>query len=142
MEFREVATGLKFPEGPVAMDDGSIILVEIAAGKITRVKQDGKTQTIAKPGGGPNGLAIGPDAALYVCNNGSNFTYVKRQGLTIPGHAPESHTGGQIERVEYLHRQSRNALQRMRRQAPHGAERPRVRHGRRFLVHRSRHDHA
>ena len=30
MEFREVATGLKFPEGPVAMDDGSIILVEIA----------------------------------------------------------------------------------------------------------------
>jgi gluconolactonase len=99
MEFREVATGLRFPEGPVAMDDGSIILVEIAAGKITRVKQDGKTQTIAKPGGGPNGLAIGPDAALYVCNNGSNFTYVKRQGLTIPGHAPESHTGGQIERV-------------------------------------------
>ena len=53
MEFREVATDLKFPEGPVAMDDGSIVLVEIAAGRITRVKPDGKTQTIAKPGGGP-----------------------------------------------------------------------------------------
>lgn len=100
MEFREFATGLKFPEGPVAMDDGSVILVEIAAGRITRVKPDGKTQTIAKPGGGPNGLAIGPDGALYVCNNGANFTYHKRGGLTIPGHAPDSHIGGRIERVD------------------------------------------
>lgn len=99
MEFREVATDLKFPEGPVAMDDGSIVLVEIAAGRITRVKPDGKTQTIAKPGGGPNGMAVGPDGALYICNNGGSFTYTKRQGLTIPGHAPSSHTGGQIERV-------------------------------------------
>jgi len=81
------------------MDDGSIILVEIAGGKITRVKPDGKTQTVAKPGGGPNGLAIGPDGALYVCNNGANFVFHKRQGLLIPGHAPKEHTGGRIERV-------------------------------------------
>ena len=100
MEFREFASGLKFPEGPVAMDDGSVILVEIAAGKITRVKPDGRTQTIARPGGGPNGLAIGPDGALYVCNNGANFTYHRRNGLTIPGHAPEGHAGGRIERVD------------------------------------------
>ena len=64
MQFREIATGLRFPEGPVAMDDGSVIVVEIAAGRITRVRQDGKTQTVAKPGGGPNGLATGPDGAL------------------------------------------------------------------------------
>ena len=38
MQIREIATGLKFPEGPVAMDDGSVIVVEIAAGKITRVR--------------------------------------------------------------------------------------------------------
>jgi len=99
MSMKEFATGLKFPEGPVAMDDGSIILVEIAGGKITRVKPDGKTQTVAKPGGGPNGLAIGPDGALYVCNNGANFVFHKRQGLLIPGHAPKEHTGGRIERV-------------------------------------------
>jgi gluconolactonase len=99
MQMREIATGLKFPEGPVAMDDGSVIVVEIAAGRITRVKQDGKTKTIAKTGGGPNGLAIGPDGALYVCNNGGSFTYTKRQGLMIPGHAPAHHTGGRIERV-------------------------------------------
>lgn len=99
MSMKEIATGLKFPEGPVAMDDGSVILVEIAAGRITRVKPDGKKKTIADPGGGPNGLAIGPDGALYVCNNGGNFEFHKRQGLMIPGHTPASHKGGRIERV-------------------------------------------
>ena len=100
MNIREIANGLLFPEGPVAMDDGSVIVVEIKAKKITRVKPDGKTRTIAKVEGGPNGLAIGPDGALYVANNGENFTYTKRQGLMIPGHAPAHHTGGWIERVD------------------------------------------
>ena len=100
MYIREIANGLLFPEGPVAMDDGSVIVVEIKAKKITRVKPDGKTRTIAKVEGGPNGLAIGPDGALYVANNGENFTYTKRQGLMIPGHAPAHHTGGWIERVD------------------------------------------
>ncbi len=100
MQIREIASGLKFPEGPVAMDDGSVILVEIQSRRVTRVKPDGKTQTIAKLEGGPNGAAIGPDGALYVCNNGGNFAYHKRQGLTIPGHAPASHAGGWIERVD------------------------------------------
>ncbi len=97
MIFRELASGLRFPEGPVAMDDGSVIVCEIAAGRITRVKPDGKMQTVAQPGGGPNGLAIGPDGALCVCNNGGSFTYVERQGLTTPGHAPDDHVGGRIE---------------------------------------------
>ena len=100
MTLREVASGLKFPEGPVAMDDGSVIVVEIEAGRLTRVKPDGKTQTVAKPGGGPNGLAIGPDGALYVCNNGANFEFHKRQGLNIPGHTPAAHKGGCIERAD------------------------------------------
>ena len=82
------------------MDDGSIVLVEIQAGKITRIKQDGKKQTIANPGGGPNGLAIGPGGALFVCNNGANFEFHKVQGLTIPGHTPAAHAGGRIERVD------------------------------------------
>ncbi|MBV9062096.1 MAG: SMP-30/gluconolactonase/LRE family protein, partial [Alphaproteobacteria bacterium] len=100
MAFRELASGLKFPEGPAAMDDGSVVVCEIAAGRITRVKADGRTQTVARTGGGPNGLAAGPDGTLYVCNNGGSFSYVKRQGLTIPGHAPEGHAGGRIERVD------------------------------------------
>jgi len=99
MSMKEIASGLKFPEGPVAMDDGSVILVEIAGQRITRVTQDGKKKIVATPGGGPNGLAIGPDGALYVCTNGGNFEFHKRQGLLIPGHAPPTHKGGRIERV-------------------------------------------
>ena len=31
MAVREVASGLRFPEGPVAMEDGSVLVVELAA---------------------------------------------------------------------------------------------------------------
>ena len=37
MSVREIVSGLKFPEGPIAMPDGSVILVEIARGTLTRV---------------------------------------------------------------------------------------------------------
>ena len=65
-----VATGLRFPEGPVPMPDGSVLLVEIARGTLTRVAPDGSLSVVAELGGGPNGVAIGPDGAAYVCNNG------------------------------------------------------------------------
>lgn len=100
MALREIATGLKFPEGPVALDDGSVILTEIAAGKITRIRADGRKQTIATPGGGPNGAALGPDGALYVTNNGGSFAFHKRKGLLVPGATPPSHTGGRVERID------------------------------------------
>ncbi|HEY3776777.1 MAG TPA: SMP-30/gluconolactonase/LRE family protein [Rhizomicrobium sp.] len=97
--IREIASGLEFPEGPVALGDGSILVVEMAAGRITRVPPDGTKQTVAVPDGGPNGLAIGPDGALYVCNNGGSFEFHRRGDVLIPGHAPPSHRGGCIERV-------------------------------------------
>ena len=58
---KEITSGLKFPEGPVAMPDGSVILVEIARETLTRVMPDGKQHVIAKLGGGPNGAAMGPE---------------------------------------------------------------------------------
>ena len=99
MQIKEITGDLKFPEGPVAMDDGSVIVVEIWSGEITRVKPDGSKHTVAKPGGGPNGAAIGPDGHLYVCNNGSNFEMNLVNGLMIPGHTPPEHKGGWIERI-------------------------------------------
>lgn len=99
MEFEIIAEGLGFPEGPVWMEDGSIILVEIQKGCITRIWGDGKSEIIAEPGGGPNGAAIGPDGALWVCNNGG-FKYHQRDGLLIPGHCPDDYSGGRIERID------------------------------------------
>ena len=70
MDFEVVTEGLQFPEGPIAMADGSVVLVEIRRQTPTRVLPDGRQQIIARLGGGPNGAAIGPDGAAYICNNG------------------------------------------------------------------------
>lgn len=94
-----IAEGLAFPEGPVVMDDGSIIVCEIAAGRITRVRKDGSKHSIATPGGGPNGAAIGPDGALYVCNNGG-FAWHDVQGMLIPGNQAADYEIGRIERID------------------------------------------
>ena len=91
-KIREIVSGLRFPEGPVAMPDGSIILVEIAAGRISRIMPDGRRLTVAEPGGGPNGAAIGPGGKLYVCNNGGNAWYEK-DGRTFPGLADTGYSG-------------------------------------------------
>ncbi len=68
--IRVLAEGLSFPEGPVALSDGSVVVVEIGAGRVSRIDTNGSRATISKVGGGPNGAAVGPDGALYVCNNG------------------------------------------------------------------------
>jgi gluconolactonase len=93
MEFTVVAEGRVFPEGPIAMPDGSVIFVELGAGVITRAWGDGKLETVASPGGGPNGAAIGPDGALYVCNAGG-LDLVNFCNATGPG------TEGRIERID------------------------------------------
>ena len=98
-----VASGLRFPEGPVAIPDGSVILVEIEAGRITRVMPDGTKSVIATPGGGPNGAAIGPDGKLYICNNGG-FQYVNGGSedapFLVPDGQPKDYSGGRIERID------------------------------------------
>ena len=100
-EFVEVASGLRFPEGPVALPDGSVVLVEMMARCITRIMPDGTKQTVAKIAGGPNGLALGPDGALYLCNNGGSFSEQTINGLTYPGpFDPSLYIGGRIQRVD------------------------------------------
>jgi gluconolactonase len=87
-----VAEGLAFPEGPVVMADGSIIVVELAGGRITRC-WNGRSELVCAIGGGPNGAAIGPDGALYLCNSGG-LDLVKFQNAHGPTHE------GRIERVD------------------------------------------
>jgi gluconolactonase len=98
-EIREVVSGLQFPEGPIAMPDGSIVLVEIRRGTLSRVTPSGKIEVIAECGGGPNGAAIGPDGMVYVCNNGG-FEWHDVGGLTFPGEQPKDYIGGRIQRVD------------------------------------------
>ena len=100
METRELARGLRFPEGPVWMPDGSILLVEIARGTLTRVDpSDGSVDVVAECGGGPNGAALGPDGKIYVCNNGG-FQWSEVNGLLLPGNQPDDYIGGRIQRID------------------------------------------
>lgn len=100
MDYQLVTEGLEFPEGPIAMADGSIILTEIKARRLTRVTPDGKKETVVETGGGPNGAAIGPDGAIWITNNGGAFEWLDNQGLTIPGPTPASHQGGSLQRYD------------------------------------------
>ena len=97
--IREITTGLRFPGGPVAMPDGSILVVEIERQTLTRVAPDGTKTVVAKTGGGPNGAAIGPDGAAYICNNGGFLWIENEQGLR-PHMQGADYKGGSIQRVD------------------------------------------
>jgi gluconolactonase len=99
MQPRTMAEGLAFPEGPVALADGSVLVVEIAGGKLTSVLPDGSTKVVARPGGGPNGAAIGPDGKCYICNNGG-FKWHVEGGRRRPLLQADDYDGGRIERVD------------------------------------------
>jgi gluconolactonase len=96
----EITTGLRFPEGPIAMPDGSIILVEIERQTLSRVSSNGEVNVIAEMDGGPNGAAIGPDSRCYVCNNGG-LEWLERDGKKVmTGLQPTAYETGSIQAVD------------------------------------------
>ncbi|GIR53656.1 MAG: hypothetical protein CM15mP62_11270 [Rhodospirillaceae bacterium] len=99
VEFIEVATGLSFPEGPVALPDGDVLLVEIYAGRLTKVKPTGEKIIIADLEGGPNGAAIGPDGRCYICNNGG-MPFLEKDNLILPNLSTLDAPTGWIEAVD------------------------------------------
>ncbi|MCW2540366.1 MAG: gluconolactonase precursor [Frankiales bacterium] len=98
-ELELVAEGLAFPEGPIALADGSVLVVEIQAQTISRVYPNGKIDKLIQTGGGPNGIAVGPDGRIYVCNNGG-FKWVELPELLIPHGRSEDYVGGHIQAVD------------------------------------------
>ena len=100
MDIQLVTEGLGFPEGPIAMADGSVVLVEIRGKRLTRVKPDGSKETVAELGGGPNGAAVGPDGAIYVVNNGGAFKFPDDWESTGRILIPDHYDGGYVQRVD------------------------------------------
>ncbi len=98
--MQEICRGLMFPEGPIAMADGSVILVEIERRTLSRVGPDGKVSVVAECGGGPNGAAVGPDGRVYVCNNGG-FEWFNQGPFRRPGEQlAADYVGGSIQAVD------------------------------------------
>ena len=97
--MREICSGLRFPEGPIAMNDGTVLLTEIERGTLTRCYPDGRTEVVAHTGGGPNGAALGPGNKVYIANNGG-FSWREANGLLLPAHQPADYNGGSIQTVD------------------------------------------
>ena len=76
------------------MPDGSVLVVEMTGGVLSRVSPRGALSMIAECGGGPNGAAIGPDGPVYVCNNGGGMQDSSESGSGV------SSPGPSIQRVD------------------------------------------
>lgn len=98
--MRVIADDLWFPEGPVWVGDGSLLVVEIRRRTLTRIWPDGRKQIVAELGGGPNGAAIGPDGYCYVCNNGGFAFRQRRDGRWVSDGQADDYVTGRIERVD------------------------------------------
>jgi len=96
-DLRILTSELRFPEGPIAMPDGSVIVVEIAGRALSRVTTDGKVEVIADLDGGPNGAALGPDGWCYVCNSGGWHYTREANGWQRP--TGQGELAGWVERV-------------------------------------------
>lgn len=98
--MRVIAEDLWFPEGPVWIGDGSLLVVEIRRKTLTRVWLDGRTHIVADLGGGPNGCAMGPDGYAYVANNGGFVFREREDGAFVIAGTPADYVTGRIERVD------------------------------------------
>ena len=93
MDVTLLASDLGFPEGPVVMPDGAIVLCDGNTGELLRYA-DGQLSTFAVTGGSPWGAVLGSDGAIYVTQGGN----VPGSGdlSAVPGVQRVS-AGGQVE---------------------------------------------
>src|SRR5579862_1562107 len=65
------ARDLRAPEGPVALPDGTWLIVEGGAerGCVSHLSADGQTRSVIKKTGRPNGLAVDADGVIWVAES-------------------------------------------------------------------------
>jgi gluconolactonase len=100
LQAREVTNGLRFPEGPIVLPDGAVLVVEIEGARLMRCRMDGRREVVAELGGGPNGAAMGPNNCVYVCNNGGFNWITEEDGYLRPHGRADSYRNAGIQRVD------------------------------------------
>jgi gluconolactonase len=76
-----LAGDLRGTEGPSALPDGSVAILETMGGTVVQVNADGTRKVLTAPGSGVAGTAVGRDNALYV-------TKINLAGLVNRGGGP------------------------------------------------------
>jgi len=66
--MKTFAADLKLPEGPVALADGSFLVVEGGRGSVTQISPDGQSKRIIAVTGEPNGLAMDRTGTIWVAD--------------------------------------------------------------------------
>jgi gluconolactonase len=83
---RELASRIGFTEGPVWTHDGRLLVVSMSRGLILEVDPVARGATVvAEPGGGPNGMAEGPDGAVWIAQNGGRHRASSSKRVALPG---------------------------------------------------------
>lgn len=97
--YEVLIDGLRFPEGPLALPNGDLLVSELQGAAVQRISPDGRLNQVAHVPGAPNGLAFGPDGGLYVANMGG---FPEAIGELFPScHADAiGYRGGSIQRVD------------------------------------------
>ena len=72
MDIQVLAKNLKFPEGPVVMDDGRVFFVELVGGTITEYHRHSKKITQHQTNGAPNGMIVKDNHTLIFCDSKQN----------------------------------------------------------------------
>ena len=141
-ELTEITSGLRFPEGPIAMADGSVILVEIFGPadhprRTRRHEGDARRDRRRAQRRSPSA----PTARSTCATTAACFTPVELGGLLVPGpFDPDRYIGGRIQRVDLATGEVHRPLHRVRRPPAASARTTSCFDAaRRLLVHRPRH---
>ena len=97
-ELRVVATGLRFPEGPVAMRDGSVVLVEIERQTVSRVRRTERWRWSRIPAAGRTAWRSGRTGRSTSATTAASVAAEDEPAAA--GRRASDYTGGRIERVD------------------------------------------
>lgn len=98
LDWRELASGCGFTEGPVAHGD-QLVFTSINRGRVYRVPiGGGQVVPVAETGGGPNGAAIDAQGRLWIAQNGGQVIPT-RSAIASPPSIQRIDADGRVERI-------------------------------------------